>query len=118
MWWCVFGEVSVSERIWRTEQKSYVRLLPEAIGVSPRGRSKRLERALTDFGSEHSFRNAAARVLEHYGFEINASAVRDATLQSAQRAEQILQREYEQPFRALPAEGVGSTAKIGLKVTV
>jgi hypothetical protein len=64
-----------------------------------------LERALTDFGSEHSFRNAAARVLEHYGFEINASAVRDATLQSAQRAEQILQREYEQPFRALPAEG-------------
>jgi hypothetical protein len=105
MWWCVFGAVSVPERIWQTEQKNYVRLLPAAIGVSPRGRSKRLERVLTDFGSEHSFRHAVARVLEHYGFEINASAVRDATLQHAHRAEQILQKEYEQPFRVLPAAG-------------
>jgi hypothetical protein len=101
----VFGAVSVAERVWRTEQKKYLRLLPEAIGVSPRGRSKRLERVLTDFGCEHSFRHAAQRVLEHYGFEINASAVRDATLQNAGRAEQILQKEYEEPFRVLPAVG-------------
>jgi len=64
-----------------------------------------LERVLTDFGSEHSFRHAAARVLEHYGFEINASAVRNATLQHAAKAEQMLQKEYEQPFRVLPAVG-------------
>jgi len=95
----------VTERVWQTEQNNYVRLLPRAIGVSPRGRSKRLERVLTDFGSEHSFRQAVARVLEHYGFEINASAVRDATLQHAHRAEQMLQKEYEQPFRVLPAAG-------------
>jgi hypothetical protein len=82
-----------------------VRLLPEAIGVRPRGRSKRLERVLTDFGCEHSFKHASARVLEHYGFEINASAVREATLDHAQRAEQILQQEYEEPYRALPATG-------------
>ena len=68
------------ERVWRTKQTKYLRLLPEAIGVSPRGRSQRLERVLTDFGSEHSFQHAAARVLEHYGFEMNVSAVRDATL--------------------------------------
>jgi hypothetical protein len=97
--------VSVSERVWRTEQKKYLRLLPEAIGVTPRGRSKRLERVLTDFGCEHSFKHAAARVLEHYGFEINTSAVRNATLQNAQRAEQILQKEYEEPFRVLPSVG-------------
>ena len=101
----MFGAVSVAERVWQTEQQKYLRLLPEAIGVSPRGRSKRLERVLTDFGSEHSFRHAAARVLEHYGFEINASAVRNATLQHAQRAEQILQKQYEQSFRVLPAVG-------------
>jgi len=101
----VFGAVSVTERVWRTEQKKYLRLLPEAIGVSPRGRSKRLERVLTDFGCEHSFRHAAERVLEHYGFELNASAVRNATLQNAGRAEQILQQEYEEPFRVLPAVG-------------
>jgi hypothetical protein len=100
--------VSVAERIWQTSQKSYVRLLPEAIGVRARGRSRRLERVLTDFGCEHSFKHAAARVLEHYGFEINASAVRGATLEHAQRAEQILQKEYEQPYRALPSHGAQS----------
>ncbi len=72
-----------------------MRLLPEAIGVRARGRSKRLERVLTDFGIEHSFQHAAARVLEHYGFEINVSAVRQATLQNAQRAEKILEKQYE-----------------------
>lgn len=95
----------VSERVWRTEQKNYLRLLPAAIGVSPRGRSQRLERVLTDFGSEHSFQHAAARVVEHYGFEINVSAVRDATLHHAGRAEQILQKQYQEPFRVLPGLG-------------
>ena len=101
----MFGLVSVTERIWCTQEQRYLRLLPSAIGVSPRGRSRRLERALSDFGCEHSFREAAARVREHYGFEINASAVRNATLHHAQRAEQILQKEYAEPFRALPAAG-------------
>jgi hypothetical protein len=64
-----------------------------------------LERVLTDFGSEHSFAQAAARVLEHYGFAINPSAVREATLERAQQAEQLLQQEYEQPYRILPAVG-------------
>lgn len=95
----------MSERVWQTGQKSYRRLLPAAIGVRARGRSKRLERVLTDFGCEHSFQHAAARVLEHYGFQINASAVREATLQHAQRAQQILEQEYEQSYRALPAVG-------------
>lgn len=101
----MFGLVRVTERVWRTRQKNYLRLLPEAIGVSPRGRSQRLERVLTDFGSEHSFQHAAARVLEHYGFEINVSAVRGATLHHAGRAEQLLQKQYQEPFRILPALG-------------
>ena len=101
----MFGAVSVTERVWRTQQKNYIRLLPEALGVTPRGRSQRLERVLTDFGCEHSFQHAAARVLEHYGFEISVSAVREATLHHAGRAEQILQKEYQEPFRVLPAVG-------------
>lgn len=95
----------VSERVWQTAQQKYLRLLPKAIGVRSRGRSRRLERVLTDFGCEHSFRHAAARVLEHYGFEIHASAVREATLENAQRAQQILAKEYRDPFRILPALG-------------
>lgn len=82
-------------------------MLPEGIGVKPRGRSIRLQRVLTDFGCEHSFGQAAARVLEHYGFEINASAVRKTTLAHAQRAARKLEQEYQQSFRRLPAVGAG-----------
>ena len=104
-WWCVFGLVSVRERIWRNQTRSYVRPLPQRLGVTPRGRSRRLERVLTDFGCEHSFARATESVREHYGFEIGASAVRAATLEHAQRARAKLQEEYAQPFRILPAVG-------------
>lgn len=77
-----------------------------AIGVEPRGRSKRFNRVLTDFGCEHSFAQAAARVREHYGFEVNVSAVRQATVQAAKRASQQMEQEYAEPFRVLPARGV------------
>jgi len=97
--------VSVRERVWQTQEKKYLRLLPVVIGVSPRGRSRRLERALTDFGCEHSFAHAAARVQEHYGFEIGASAVREATLAHAQRAAKRLEEQYQEPFRILPSWG-------------
>lgn len=97
--------MSVGERVWRTDEKKYLRLLPEGIGVSTRGRSVRLERALTDFGCEHSFGHAAGRVLEHYGFEISPSAVREATLTHAQRARQQLEEQYQESFRLLPSVG-------------
>jgi len=97
--------VAVRERIWRTDARKYVRLLPEGIGVKSRGRSLRLQRVLADFGCEHSFGHAAARVFEHYGFEISASAVRATTLAHAQRAAQQLEEEYRAPFRTLPAVG-------------
>jgi hypothetical protein len=60
---------------------------------------------LTDFGAEHSFARAVGSVMEHYGFEIGVSAVRDATLAQAQRARAQLEQEYAQPFRVLPAAG-------------
>lgn len=101
----MFGVVSVREQIWSTDRRSYVRLLGAAISVRSRGRSARLERALTDFGCEHSFQHAAGRVKEHYGFEIGCSAVRDTTLGHAKRARQILEQEYQQPFRLLPPTG-------------
>jgi hypothetical protein len=97
--------VSVRERIWRSQRQSYVRPLPARLGVTPRGRSRRLERVLTDFGVEHSFARAAGRVREHYGFVIGVSAVRDATLAHAQRAREQLEEQYAQPFRALPQVG-------------
>ena len=93
------------ERIWRHSTKNYVRVLPQRLGVRPRGRSKRLERVLTDFGCEQAFGRAAQSVREHYGFEIGVSAVRISTLKHSQRALKELQAQYDEPFRVLPARG-------------
>lgn len=79
--------------------------MPQRLGVSARGRSRRLERVLTDFGCEQAFGRAAQSVREHYGFEIGASAVRASTLKHSQRARAKLERQYAQPFRVLPATG-------------
>jgi len=95
----------VRDRIWRSQHQNYLRPLPERLGVRPRGRSRRLDRVLTDFGSEPSFARAAGSVVEHYGFRIGVSAVRKATLAHAQRAREKLEAECQQPFRVLPAVG-------------
>ena len=97
--------VAVRERIWCSPTQRYLRPFPQRVGVTPRGRSRRLERVLTDFGCEQAFARAAESVREHYGFEIGASAVRTATLKQAQRARHRLQEQYRQPFRHLPAVG-------------
>ena len=95
----------IEERIWRTPQQSYLRVLPGCLGVSARGKSRRLQRVLSDFGAEHSFAQGCARLQEHYGFSLNASAGRTVTLIHAQRAAQTLAAEYEGSFRQLPAQG-------------
>lgn len=97
--------MEVIERIWCSPAQSYLRPLPQRLGVTPRGQSRRLERAVTDFGCEHSFARAAQSVEEHYGFAMGATAVRATTLEHAGRARERLQQEYQQPFRILPAQG-------------
>ena len=97
--------MAVRERIWCSPTQSYLRPLPKRLGVTARGRSRRLDRVLTDFGCEHSFARAAESVREHYGFELGASAVRTATLKHAQRAHAGLEAGYGKPFRMLPAVG-------------
>ncbi len=79
--------------------------MPTRLGVRPRGRSRRLDRVLSDFGCEHSFARAAESVREHYGIDVGSSSVRAATLKHAQRARTQMQEDYEQPFRVLPAVG-------------
>lgn len=97
--------MSVSERIRRTGGQSYLRPFAAAVGVSARGKSRRLQRALCDFGAEDSFAQGNRRLREHYGFELHASAVREATLGHARRVSQELERHYRGTFRTLPREG-------------
>lgn len=73
--------------------------------VSARGKSRRLQRALVDFGAEHSFARGNERLQEHYGFGLNASAVREVTLAHAARASAQLEAHYAPSFRVLPREG-------------
>ena len=73
--------------------------------MASRGKSRRLQRALTDFGSEHSFARATESLREHYGVTLGASAVRNCTLEHARRAEEKLQEQYAAPFRLLPPQG-------------
>lgn len=97
--------MEVVDRVWRSSTQKYLRPLPRRLGVTVRGRSRRLERVLTDFGVEHSFARAAESLEEHYGVKLGASAVRVATLKHAQRAQRQLEEEYKKSFRVLPALG-------------
>jgi len=101
----VFGKVEVNERVWRNARRSYHRVFCVQVGVSARGKSSALKRVLSDFGAEHSFAQASARVKEHYGFEVHSSAVRSVTLEAAQIAEKKLENKYGHPYRVLPASG-------------
>jgi hypothetical protein len=73
--------------------------------VSARGKSRRLQRVLTDFGCEHSFRTGVDRLREHYGFELSASTIHDVTLLHARRAEAGLEARYAEGFRQIPRKG-------------
>lgn len=95
----------MEERIWRDSTKSYQRFFARSIGVSNRCKSQALKRVLSDFGAEHSFAAASRSVQEHYGFELHPSAVRQATLEASQRAQEALEKKYDAPYRVLPAQG-------------
>jgi hypothetical protein len=92
----------VREQIWSSPAQSYIRPFSNRLGVSSRGKSRGLQRALTDFGCEHSFARASESVLEHYGLELGASSVRQVTFFHAKRAMEKLEKEYAEPFRLLP----------------
>ncbi len=65
----------------------------ELASVTNRSYSKRCQRLVTDFGIEESFNQAAIRMKEHHGVEINVSAVRNITEKHANRAAELLAKE-------------------------
>ena len=73
--------------------------------MSARGKSRRLQRALCDFGAEHSFAQGNRRLREHYGFDLNASAVREVTLGHSAQVSRQLGEDYAETFRTLPRQG-------------
>ncbi|TVP77419.1 MAG: hypothetical protein EA353_10425 [Puniceicoccaceae bacterium] len=96
--------ICATESIWRSDQSSYIRLLPSALGVSNRRCSMPLQRAVSDFGFEKSFQQAANGITEHYGFELPLSAVAQV---SRKHAAKIALRQSARAKRAnaLPSRG-------------
>ena len=93
--------MEVCEQTWRRGTRS-LRPLLERIGVDARGCSRRLQRALVDFGADEAFAAAAAKVREHYGVEVNAERVRRVCLTHAGK---LAERACTQPRTTLAARG-------------
>jgi hypothetical protein len=72
-----------------------------AAKVNCRGYSLGLQRILTDFGADHSFAQASAKVKEHYCIEVPASAARSYTFKHASQM-----RERQEQAHSLPRGGV------------
>jgi hypothetical protein len=90
IWRTTFGTVQIQEQILRlTRRGERLRPFCTAAHVQPRGYSRPLQRALSDFGAEASFARAAARMREHYGIEVPASAIREITYRHARAIEPI-----------------------------
>lgn len=96
----------MEDTVWRSSSDHGVlRPLPQRLGVSPRGKSLPLQRALTDFGIDESFGTARTKVKEHYGLDIGPEAVRAVTLEHARAAQSWASECSPKDFRALPAHG-------------
>lgn len=65
----------------------------EQARITNRGYSRRCQRFMTDFGIEESFDQAAQRMKEHHGVDVNVSAVRNTTEKHAGRAAKLLANE-------------------------
>lgn len=104
-WTCLFGEIRLVERIGRSESSSYVRPLTQRLKLSHRGRSRRVQRALTWLGSQKSFGEAAAGFKELFGHEIPTTTLRSDTIAHAKAIQARHKAQEQKPFRALPVDG-------------
>jgi hypothetical protein len=78
----IFGAMELnSPYLWMNAERS--KPLLDDMGIRHHGRTETVNRALTDFGIEHSFCQASKRFEEHYGFKISPTTVDRVTKESA-----------------------------------
>ena len=91
----IFGPLEIeSPYLWRKGESS--KPLKDTLGLTHQGRSQPLERALSDFGIEESFGQAAKRFEEHYGWSVNKTTINRVTQSVAREAEQFLEDRLEE----------------------
>ncbi len=74
----IFGAIVLSSPYFWSKGNGYKPLISD-MKINLGGRSQRVDRALSDFGSEESFVNASRRFQEHYHYNIGVSAVNRST---------------------------------------
>ncbi len=89
----IFGVIEVkSPYLWHKQEGWGVRPVVEKLGIKHKERSIAVKRALTDFGSEESFGQAAKRFKEHYGWTVERGAIRREVEAIANEAESFVEK--------------------------
>jgi hypothetical protein len=102
VWWLsTLGRIETTEVRKRLGKAKPARPFLESSGITVRGTSKALRRAMVDFGIEEAFGKAEQRLLEHYGLELPAGRVRKQTLKAAN----TLPQASPEPVRTLAPNG-------------
>lgn len=89
----VFGPVTVeSPYLWTPGRGPGLRPVKTVLGLTHGRRSLATERALTDFGAEESFGQAAKRFAEHYGWQVGRTTILRLVEGHARGAEDYVHR--------------------------
>lgn len=81
-----------SPYLWHKQQGWGIRPVVEKLGINSGARSIAVKRALTDFGSEESFGQAAKRFKEHYGWTVERGTIRREVEAIALQAESFVEK--------------------------
>lgn len=104
-WTTLLGTAEVNSPYMRNKYTGQsARPMKDIFGVEGQTKTPALERALADFGSEDSYKDAEKRFEEHYGFRIGRTSILRVTNKVGQQAERYLeerlggyQQKYESP---------------------
>ncbi len=92
----IFGKIEIRSPYYWVGGKGFKPLIDE-MNITHQGRSETVKRALSDFGIEFSFAEAAKRFSEHYNYDISASAVSRTTKTIAYEAMDYIEKKIATP---------------------
>ena len=88
----LFGAIEIpSPYLWDKNMGKGARPVKDQLRIEHGDRSVAVQRALTDFGAEESFGQAAKRFEEHYGWAINRATVRREVEETAQKVQKFVE---------------------------
>jgi hypothetical protein len=102
----------LEQRLRKGRRGAQVRPFCVQAKIGHRGYSRPLQRALADFGADHSFGEATKKIKEHYGVEVSTSSARTWTLAHAKASGAVAHEAPRQPVPTLITELDGTMLPI------